>query len=70
MLKDMEEHGNNTLKWLMNAKRIIKYFNSQWLYKEFDVGEIHIFLRAKVKRSSLKLGHCMKFTPKNCDHHA
>lgn len=66
ILKEMENHVvkiNQSLKVSQDKRK--SYANLKRTCKEFKV-EDHIYLRVKLKRSSLNLGSCAKLAPILC----
>ena len=66
MLKEMEqkiEKIRYNLKISLDRKK--SYANLKTLHKEFKVRD-HVYLRVRLRKSSLKLGSCAKEEPKYC----
>jgi len=66
MLADME-HEMQVIKKNLKAAhdRKKRYVDRNWLLKEFQVGE-QVYLRIKLKKSSLHIGSCAKMEPRFC----
>ena len=64
MLKDMEQ---KVVKIRQNLKasqdRQKSYADKHRVNREFGVGD-HVYLKVRVKKSSLKLGSCAKLSPR------
>jgi hypothetical protein len=66
LLREMEEHMEKIGKNLKSSQdRQIFYPDNNRVFRYFKVGE-HVFLKVKVKRSSIRLGCCLKLIARYC----
>ena len=66
MLTKMEQEVAKFRKNLKaSQERQKSYVDKHRVHREFSVGD-HVYLRARPRKSSLKLGSCAKLSPRYC----